>query len=74
MIMQTNMQIIGKEKKTIKSGKSSFRDSGRQKTYNAEFLIREYKFADGYIQVIKRTVQNSELERDSKILQQDCKI
>ena len=33
-----------KKQKTIKSGKSSFRDSGRQKTYNAEFkAIREYK-------------------------------
>ena len=33
-----------KKQKTIKSGKSSFRDSGRQKTYNAEFAaIAEYK-------------------------------
>ena len=35
---------FAKKQKTIKSGKSSFRDSGRQKTYNAEFkAIREYK-------------------------------
>ena len=33
-----------KKNKTIKSGKSAFKDSGRQKTYNAEFkAIREYK-------------------------------
>ena len=35
---------FAKKQKTIKSGKSSFRDSGRQKTYNAEFkALREYK-------------------------------
>ena len=35
---------FAKKHKTIKSGKSSFKDSGRQKTYNAEFkAIREYK-------------------------------
>ncbi len=33
-----------KKKKTIKSGKANFKDSGRQKTYNAEFAaLREYK-------------------------------
>ena len=33
-----------KKNKTIKSGKANFKDSGRQKTYNAEFkAIREYK-------------------------------
>ena len=33
-----------KKTKTIKSGKANFKDSGRQKTYNAEFkAIREYK-------------------------------
>ena len=33
-----------KKNKTIKSGKSAFKDSGKQKTYNAEFkAIREYK-------------------------------
>ena len=34
-----------KKNKTIKSGKANFKDSGRQKTYNAEFqaLAREYK-------------------------------
>ena len=33
-----------KKQKTIKSGKANFKDSGRQKTYNAEFqAIREYK-------------------------------
>ena len=33
-----------KKNKTIKSGKSAFKDSGRQKTYNAEFkALREYK-------------------------------
>ena len=33
-----------KKNKTIKSGKSAFKDSGRQKTYNAEFAaIAEYK-------------------------------
>jgi len=32
-----------KKQKTIKSGKANFKDSGRQKTYNAEFkAIREY--------------------------------
>ena len=35
---------FAKKQKTIKSGKSSFRDSGRQKTYNAEFkAIAEWK-------------------------------
>ena len=33
-----------KKNKTIKSGKANFKDSGRQKTYNAEFkALREYK-------------------------------
>ena len=33
-----------KKTKTIKSGKANFKDSGRQKTYNAEFAaLREYK-------------------------------
>ena len=33
-----------KKNKTIKSGKSAFKDSGRQKTYNAEFAaIAEYR-------------------------------
>ena len=33
-----------KKNKTIKSGKANFKDSGRQKTYNAEFkAIAEYK-------------------------------
>ena len=33
-----------KKNKTIKSGKANFKDSGRQKTYNAEYqAIREYK-------------------------------
>ena len=33
-----------KKQKTIKSGKANFKDSGRQKTYNAEFkALREYK-------------------------------
>ena len=33
-----------KKTKTIKSGKANFKDSGRQKTYNAEFAAhREYK-------------------------------
>ena len=33
-----------KKNKTIKSGKSSFKDSGRQKTYNAEFAaLAEYR-------------------------------
>ena len=33
-----------KKQKTIKSGKANFKDSGRQKTYNAEFkAMREYK-------------------------------
>ena len=35
---------FAKKHKTIKSGKSSFKDSGRQKTYNAEFkAIRELR-------------------------------
>ena len=47
-----------KKQKTIKSGKSSFRDSGRQKTYNAEFkTIREYKYADGIDEVKRRATQ-----------------
>lgn len=33
-----------KKQKTIKSGKANFKDSGRQKTYNAEFsALNEYK-------------------------------
>ena len=33
-----------KKNKTIKSGKANFKDSGRQKTYNAEFrALRAYK-------------------------------
>ena len=33
-----------KKTKTIKSGKANFKDSGRQKTYNAEFrALRAYK-------------------------------
>ena len=49
---------FAKKQKTIKSGKSSFRDSGRQKTYNAEFkTIREYKFADGVDEVKRRAAQ-----------------
>ena len=49
---------FAKKQKTIKSGKSSFRDSGRQKTYNAEFkTIREYKFADGVDEVKRRAPQ-----------------
>ena len=33
-----------KKNKTIKSGKANFKDSGRQKTYNAEFkAIAEWK-------------------------------
>ena len=33
-----------KKNKTIKSGKANFKDSGRQKTYNAEFAaLREYR-------------------------------
>ena len=33
-----------KKNKTIKSGKANFKDSGKQKTYNAEFAaLREYK-------------------------------
>ena len=32
-----------KKNKTIKSGKANFKDSGKQKTYNAEFgAIREW--------------------------------
>ena len=49
---------FAKKQKTIKSGKSSFRDSGRQKTYNAEFkTIREYKHADGIDEVKRRASQ-----------------
>ena len=49
---------FAKKQKTIKSGKSSFRDSGRQKTNNAEFkTIREYKFADGVDEVKRRAAQ-----------------
>ena len=45
MIMQTSMQTIGLRKTRPSSlVKSAFKDSGRQKTYNAEFkAIREYK-------------------------------
>ena len=45
MIMQTNMQTIGLRKTRPSSlVKSNFKDSGRQKTYNAEFkALREYK-------------------------------
>ena len=33
-----------KKNKTIKSGKANFKDSGRQKTYNAEFAaLAEYR-------------------------------
>ena len=33
-----------KKNKTIKSGKTNFKDSGRQKTYNAEFAaLAEYR-------------------------------
>ena len=52
---------FAKKQKTIKSGKSSFRDSGRQKTYNAEFkTIREYKFADG-VDEVKEELHSSKL-------------
>ena len=62
-----------KKNKTIKSGKANFKDSGRQKTYNAEFgAIRDWD-RKLYPKIIKK-LQETELETIRKIFQEDCKI
>ena len=56
-----------KKNKTIKSGKSAFKDSGRQKTYNAEFkAIREYKNIT--LEVSKRGVDEDKRRAQFKTL------
>ena len=68
MIMQTNMQTIGL-RKTRPSSLVNLRSKivVGTKTYNAEFkAIREYKNKSK--EKNDDTVQDSELERDSKIL------
>ena len=60
-----------KKNKVIKTGKANFKDAGRQKTYNSEFAaIAEYK--NKYPNDVK--VQTTELETDTTIFQEGCKV
>ena len=60
-----------KKNKTIKSGKANFKDSGRQKTYNAEFqAIREYKNIT--LEESKRGVDEEKRKAQFKTLNWNC--
>ena len=65
-----------KKNKTIKSGKSNFKDSGRQKTYNAEFkAIREYKNCENIKSCIQMMHEFKFLDwKETETFQEDCKV